>query len=190
MSQSLAVPKLLTSSLLNNMSTETNQSYRNAISVFAMLGYESPSRDMESIGNGPVPQRRNCFREKFFPNKAGYFLFSYEISADGPNAFGLLMCRLFNASDEEMADDHIFISVAWNTAPGGKFSLFDVDKDWLPIHDFIKGRGIDCLDDEPSLLQAVVSGSNLKGIMVELPEHQARVGFRRKRRQGQDNTNP
>jgi len=114
-----------------------------------------------------------------------WFPFRDEIFADSPNVCGLLRCRLVNTSDEEMTDNNIVIWPPWNTAPGGKLSSFDVDENWLPIYNFIKGRGIICLDDKPLLFEAVIDGSN--GRMVELPAHEA--GIRMRRRQGQDNTN-
>ena len=154
--------------------------------MVATLGYEGPSRDMKKIRNERVPQRHNCFREPTFPNKVSYFPFGNEIFADGLDVCGLRRCRLVNTSDKEMADNDVAMWVAWNTAPGGKLSLFDVDKDWLPSYDIIKGRRIVCPDDEPPLLETVINGY-FNGRMVELPDHHAWI--RRRRPQGQDNAN-
>jgi hypothetical protein len=95
------------------------------------------------------PERKNGKRDNLLENEMVWFHFIDKVFADGPNSFSLLRCRLLNTCDEEVADNDIFVWVAWDTAPGGEFCSFDVNKNRLPVDYSSRASGTFALTMSP-----------------------------------------
>ena len=110
---------------------------------------------MDTNCKGHGPERKNGKGDMLLENEMVWFHFIDQVSADGPNSFSLLSCRLLNTCDEEVADNDIFVWVAWDTTPMTTWShilvliysvsVMEQGRTTCPIIDEIQtdGRGID-----------------------------------------------